>query len=268
MHRFAIVVTAAVALSIAVTVSARAQSLDSLPQTVRRVKPSIVGVGTFYPTRKTPGRLLGTGFVVGNGRHVLTNAHVYEAALKDKGRRHGKKRSEFTVVFVQGETPSYSHVTKVAEDRDHDVVLLELTAERLPALELGDDAAVEEGQLMAFTGFPIGAVLGLHAATHRGIVSAITPIVRPARTGKKLNAKMVERLEDAYDVFQLDAIAYPGNSGSPLYDPGTGEVYGIVSSGFVKSTKENALKDPSGITYAIPIRYGAALLEMAERKAR
>jgi S1-C subfamily serine protease len=62
-------------------------------------------------------------------------------------------------------------------------------------------------------------------------------------------------------VLQLDATAYPGNSGSPLYNPDNGQVVGIVSSVFVKSSKENVLKDPSGITYAVPIRFARALLK-------
>jgi len=36
-----------------------------------------------------------------------------------------------------------------------------------------------------------------------------------------------------------------------------------VSSVFVKGTKERVLQEPTGITYAIPIRYGAALLRKA-----
>jgi S1-C subfamily serine protease len=71
---------------------------------------------------------------------------------------------------------------------------------------------------------------------------------------------MIHRLEENYSVFQLDATAYPGNSGSPLYGTETGDVIGIVSSVFIKETKEKILQDPSGISYAIPIRYAKALL--------
>jgi S1-C subfamily serine protease len=74
---------------------------------------------------------------------------------------------------------------------------------------------------------------------------------------------MIRRLDENYSVFQLDATAYPGNSGSPLYDAETGDVIGIVSSVFVKETKEKLLRDPSGISYAIPIRYAKALLARA-----
>ena len=53
-------------------------------------------------------------------------------------------------------------------------------------------------------------------------------------------------------VMQLDGTAYPGNSGSPLYDPETGEVVGIVNSVVVKATRESILSQPSGISFAIP----------------
>ena len=35
----------------------------------------------------------------------------------------------------------------------------------------------------------------------------------------------------------------------------TGEVIGIINKVFVQGTKENAITDPSGITYAIPVRH-------------
>jgi S1-C subfamily serine protease len=53
----------------------------------------------------------------------------------------------------------------------------------------------------------------------------------------------------------LDATAYPGNSGSPLYIPETGEVVGVINKVFVKESREAVLEKPSGITYAIPVRY-------------
>ena len=74
---------------------------------------------------------------------------------------------------------------------------------------------------------------------------------------------MIKRLRDPYDVFQLDATAYPGNSGSPLYIPETGEVVGVINKVFVKESKEAVLEKPSGITYAIPVRYVKELLRDA-----
>ena len=75
---------------------------------------------------------------------------------------------------------------------------------------------------------------------------------------------MISRIRDsAYTVFQLDGTAYPGNSGSALYDPEDGTVYGIINSAFIQGTRESAVSRPSGITYAIPAVY---IREMLRRE--
>ena len=63
-----------------------------------------------------------------------------------------------------------------------------------------------------------------------------------------------------FSIFQLDGTAYPGNSGSPVYDPATGKVLGVINAVFVKGLKETAITAPSGITYAIPANYVRDLL--------
>jgi len=151
-------------------------------------------------------------------------------------------------------------VTVVARDPEHDLALLRISGAPLKPLRLGGDGAVREGRSVAFTGFPVGMVLGLHHVTHRGIVAAVTPIAIPGFGGKDLSPQAVKALREPYDVYQLDATAYPGSSGSPLYDPATGEVLGVINSVLVKSTKEAALENPSGITYAIPVRFVKALM--------
>jgi S1-C subfamily serine protease len=93
------------------------------------------------------------------------------------------------------------------------------------------------------------------------MISAITPIAIPQGRAADLNPAVVRRLSSGtFSVFQLDATAYPGSSGSPIYDPETGDVLGIVNMVFVKATKEAVLSEPSGITYALPSVYLEALL--------
>lgn len=221
---------------------------------VKLVKPSIVGIATYMKTGRPPITLRGTGFAVTDGLHVVTNAHVLPKKLN-------KKRKESLVVLIgRGDKVNVRSAEVVASDPDHDVAVLKIVGPPLPALKLGDDKTAEEGQLVAFTGFPIGAVLGLYPVTHRGIISSITPIATPLPSAKALDVNTIKRLRDRYPVFQLDATAYPGNSGSPLYEVDTAKVIGIVSSVFVQASKERVLQDPSGITYAIPVRYAKALL--------
>ena len=243
--------------ALAAQLVAFAAQAASLSETIKTIKPSIVAVGTYQATRRPPARVLGSGFVVGGGRHVLTNAHVLPDVLDSASRER------LSVFAGRGAKAQGIAAKAVAIDRDYDLAVLELEGRALPALRFGDSTAVEEGDAVAFTGFPIGSVLGLHPVTHTGVVSAVTPIVIPAPSAEKLNPRMIRRMNDPYEVFQLDATAYPGNSGSPLFDPGTGAVIGVVNKVFVKDTKESLLERPSGITYAIPIHHARALMERA-----
>jgi serine protease Do len=228
---------------------------DELPDVIEKIKPAIVGIGTYQRTRTPSAVFRGTGFAIGDGVHVLTNSHVLPDAID-------KIKFETLAVFTRdGEKQSVRQAVEVATDASHDVALLKIGGSPLPSMRLGNSNKVREGEQYAFTGYPIGMVLGLNPVTHRGIVSAISPIVIPAHTAHRLNSKMIRRLGEPYDVFQLDATAYPGNSGSPLYDIKSGDVVGIINKVFVQETKENLLERPSGISYAIPIRYAVALLK-------
>lgn len=82
-------------------------------------------------------------------------------------------------------------------------------------------------------------------------------------TGRDLTTAVIKRLDRPFEIFQLDATAYPGNSGSPLYEVTGGRVLGVINSVFVQGTKEVALTHPSGITYAIPVDHVRDLLQAA-----
>ncbi len=225
-----------------------------LPALVTRVKPAVVAIGTLQQTRRPPARYLGTGFAIGDGLQVVTNYHVIPKRLDQA------HKERLTVFSGQGREVRARSARILARDPVHDLALLGIGGEPLPALKLADGEQVREGESIAFTGFPLGMVLGLYPVTHTGIVSAITPIAIPARNSRELTARQIRALRDPWKVLQLDATAYPGNSGSPVYRITDGAVVGIVNSVLVKGTKENVLKDPSAITYAIPVKYLKALL--------
>ena len=230
-----------------------------LPNTIDKVRASIVGVGSVFPTKRLKGAaspltFKGTGFVVGNGKQVVTNYHVIVKPLNEK------KHEKLAVFSGKGKKATIRMAKIVATDPDHDLALLEFTGPALPSLELGDSNPLREGEDVAFTGFPIGLVLGLNQVTHRGIISAVTPMVIPALSSKTLTAEQIKRVRQPFNVYQLDATAYPGNSGSPVYEVQSGIVVGVINSVFVKKTKEAMLKDPSDISYAIPVKYVKDLL--------
>jgi S1-C subfamily serine protease len=252
-----VIAAAVVATLVFAPPEARAQA----PKSIERAKAAIVAVGTFQRTRSPPFQFRGTGFVVADGLTIVTNAHVLPATLD-------AVKFETLAVLIPGigREVQVRPATRGLTDAAHDLALLRIDGKALPALALRHSDTVREGDSVLFTGFPIGAALGPFPATHRGMVAAITPIVIPPPNAGQLDPAMIRRLAGgAFPVFQLDATAYPGNSGSPLYAPDTGEVIGIVNMVFVKGTKEAALTEPSGISYAIPSRH---LIELLKRSAR
>jgi len=231
-----------------------------LPDTIDRLKASVVGVGTVKPAKRLHAKgpaviFAGTGFIVGDGRHVVTNNHVI-------AREMDTDQKETLAVFVgRGRQSQVRPATIVQTDPEHDLALLKIEGDPMPVIDLGESDRIREGEEIAFTGFPIGVVLGLYPVTHTGIISAITPIVIPANSSSTLSAEQVRRMRNPITVYQLDATAYPGNSGSPVYEVETGSVIGVINSVFVKETRETLLQKPSGITYAIPVTHVHALIQ-------
>lgn len=231
------------------------QAESTLSGTVAKVKSSIVAVGTFMPSRNPRAIFLGTGFAVADGSIIVTNNHVIPETLDTK------HLEQLAVFYHQGNEDKLIIATEIILDKDHDVAILKLAEGVLPALKLANVSTVHEGQLYAFTGYPMGMVLGLYPVTHQGIISAISPNIIPMLNSAQMNAKLFRRLQTPYNVFQLDATAYPGNSGSPLYEQDSGDVIGVINKVFVQETKENILSKPSGISYAIPINHIEKLLK-------
>lgn len=229
--------------------------------TLARIKPAVVGVGTFHPTGRPRANLQGTGFAVLDGRYVVSCAHIFAKAL-DTGK------NETHAVFIgRDREMAVRGATLVATDKSRDLALLKIDGDPLPALRLGDSSRAREGWQLYFTGYPIGAVLGLNASTHRAGLAAIVPSFTPVQSAAQLNAHALRQAADGYVVFALDAVAYPGNSGSPVWHPESGEVLGVLNSVYVKGAKETALSAPSGISYAIPAQYVQRLLDRALRPA-
>lgn len=251
---------ATLAATLLSTVQSAAQA--ALPDVVAAAKPAVVAVGLLNPLASPRFTFRGTGFVVGDGQLLATNAHVLPddpAALAQLALQHsGERRAgQDTVVATRS-------LTLVAVDRLRDVALLRFDGPPLPALALADAsmAPAREGQAVAFIGFPIAGLLGFSAVTHRAIISSITPIVLPPPNAARLDAAAAARLrQPGFDIYQLDGTAYPGNSGGPLIDADTGVVLGLLNMVLVKGSRENLLSQPSGISYAIPVQHLRALME-------
>lgn len=236
-----------------------------LVSVIAAAKPSVLPVGTFSATDSPRFGFRGTGFVVGDGSFVATNFHVLPAAGETEG-------GPVMVVLVArpgegpggqvGPTSQLRRARVVATDRPHDLALLKIEGAPLTPLILDEPGAAREGQSITLMGFPIGGTLGFGAVSHRGIIASITTAALPAATAQQLDPRALVRLREGnYEVLQLDATAYPGNSGGPVLDADNGRVLGIVNMVLVKAGRESALSNPTGISYAIPVRHLHELLK-------
>lgn len=240
-----------------------APSYADLATTIAQVKPAIAIVGTYKATNNPRFAMRGTGFVVGSGtqsqgNRLVTNAHVLVPP--------GEADPQATLlVQLRVNNNWQARPAEVLEvDVLHDLALLRFDGPASAAFKVRNSDTVQEGQSVAFMGFPIGGALGFSPVTHRATISSIAPAALPTPTANQLNAKVIRsvRSNKPFDIFQLDGTAYPGNSGGPLFDPDNGEVLGVVNMVLIKGTRESALSNPSGISYAVPSRY---VLELIER---
>ena len=227
----------------------------SVVEQVARLKPSVVGVGLYDALAAQKHQLRGTGFAFGDGSLIATNHHVLAAQLDPVV-------VQYHIVMVgTGAHPQVYRARVLAQDLTYDIAILKIDTQLKP-VKLADDTMRADGTEVLITGFPIGAVLGLYPATHKGIIAASTPDIIPTINSNQLTTERLVKLKNPYLVYQLDITAYPGNSGSPLYSAENGEVVGILNKVFVQDSKESLLEKPSGISYAIPVKY---LRELAQR---
>jgi serine protease Do len=220
----------------------------SLADTVARLKPSVVLVGTYRETDSPRFQLRGTGFLAGRSAQVVTCAHVLPTTDE------GTPPAQLVVQVWEREAGWSMRQARVRSTERHgDIALLSIDGPPGPTAVLGDSSAVREGDDLAFIGFPIGNVLGYAHVVHRAMVSSIATSVPPSPDADRLRGSAIRGArEGTFDIFQLDAVAYPGNSGGPLFRPETGEVVGMMNMVLLKGTRESALSQPSGIAYAIP----------------
>ena len=169
-----------------------AQPTVSLPDLVRRVKPSVVSVLT-YDAKGEP-MISGSGFFVRPGQ-VVTNMHVIR----------GAHRVEIHTLEGKGRTYPVTGALAIDEEGDLALLSVSLPEERSRPLVLST-ALPDEGEQI----FLIGNPLRLEGSVSDGIVSA------------------VREVPDVGRIIQITAPVSHGNSGSPLLNM-RGQVIGIVT---------------------------------------
>jgi S1-C subfamily serine protease len=230
-----------------------------VPTLIAAARASVLPIGRLDPLASPRFAFRGTAFVVGDGRHVVTNHHVI-ASEAERTAPWALQRP------LPGGAQEWRRLDLVARDAEHDLALLKLEGDALPPLKLAAGDGLREGAAVLLMGFPIAGALGFQPVTHRGMVSSIAPIVLPAANASQLGERAIAAVRrGSFDILQLDATAYPGNSGGPVLDTTTGEVVAVVNMVLTKGGREAALSHPSGISYAIPVRWVRELLAAQTR---
>lgn len=197
-----------------------AKSDNVLVALYAQVLPGVVSINT--------GNALGSGFVIDNNGHIVTNEHVVDGA------------SQVEVDFPSG-YKALGTVIGSNTDADLAVVKVDAPADQIHPLSLGDSSKLQVGQTVVAIGNPFG----LNGTMTVGIVSALgrTQIAHaaPEGGGSFLNA----------DIIQTDAAINPGNSGGPLFNL-DGQVVGVnqsIRTEAVDQTTGNPVN--SGIGFSI-----------------
>jgi 2-alkenal reductase len=205
-----------------------------------RVSPGVVCIQTI--TAEGSGE--GSGFVYDTAGHIVTNYHVVEGA------------QELEVDFPSG-LKVYGEVLATDLDSDLAVIKVDVPAEYLVPLTLGDSDLLSVGQTVVAIGNPFG----LNGTMTLGIVSA------KGRTLDSMRAADGASYFTAGDIIQTDASINPGNSGGPLLNL-AGEVIGINRAIRTESSTESGEATNSGIGFAVSSKIVARVVPVLIRDGK
>ncbi|WP_442806552.1 S1C family serine protease [Streptomyces sp. NBC_01022] len=211
---------------------------DSVAGIAASALPSVVTLHVSGSTESGTG----TGFVLDDQGHILTNNHVVAPAGSS---------GEITVTFSGGETASAEIIGK---DSGYDLAVVKVSGvSGLKPLPLGNSDNVQVGDPVV----AIGAPFDLSNTVTSGIISAKDrPITAGGEKGDGSDISYV-------DALQTDAPINPGNSGGPLVDTDA-HVIGInsaIRAADSGSTTEGGQAGSIGLGFAIPINQGKRVAE-------
>jgi len=217
---------------------AKGRAADSVAGIAARALPSVV---TLHVTG-TDEQGTGTGFVLDDRGHILTNNHVVEPAGSS---------GEISVTFSGGDTAKAS---VVGRDSGYDLAVVRVSGVGgLKPMPLGNSDNVQVGDPVV----AIGAPFDLANTVTSGIISAKErPITAGGESGDGSDVSYV-------DALQTDAPINPGNSGGPLLDS-SARVVGInsaIRSADNGSDLEGGQAGSIGLGFAIPINQGKRVAE-------
>jgi S1-C subfamily serine protease len=198
---------------------------DQLVKLYKEVNPGVVAIRVL----SEEGSSLGSGFVIDEDGHILTNFHVVQGA------------TELEIDFPSGYK---TRGTILGTDLDSDIAIIKVDVpkDELVPLSFGDSDALQVGQTVVAIGNPHG----YESSMTTGIISSL------GRTMQSLHEAPGGGSFTAGDIIQTDAAINPGNSGGPLLNL-NGEVIGVNVA--IETTTFDLSGQPvnSGIGFAISI---------------
>ena len=172
---------------------------------------------------------LGSGAIIDKSGYILTNEHVIREADK------------ITVTLTDGR--EFEGKIRGKDERS-DLAIIEIEADNLPVVRLGDSDKARIGQWAIAIGNPFGyAVQSSEPTLTVGVVSALDRSLPIA----------MRRGRDYSGLIQTDAAINPGNSGGPLVNI-KGEMIGINVAIF------STTGGYQGVGFAIPINAAKEIL--------
>lgn len=205
---------------------------DALVSVYQEASPGVVAI-LIYTQGGAFSIGSGSGFVIDEDGHIVTNYHVVEEAVLND--------LEVQIAFTSG-VKARAEIIGLDEDSDLAVIKADVGSEELHPLPMGDSTLLNVGQVVVAIGNPFG----LSGTMTTGVVSSI------GRTLDSLNMSSSGQPFAAGDIIQTDAAINPGNSGGPLLNL-SGEVVGVNRA--IQTFNTNADSQPinSGIGFAVSI---------------
>jgi len=193
-----------------------------------RVSRGVVAIKVYDNTGIELG--LGSGWVYSNEGYIITNNHVVDGG------------STYEVDFTSG-FKAFGELIGSNPDADLAVIKVDVPADELFPLTLGDSNLLSVGQVVVAIGNPFG----LDSTMTTGIVSAL---------GRSLLSDVASAPDGGFfsssDIIQTDAALNPGNSGGPLLNL-AGEVIGVNQAIRTNSSTSTGEPANSGIGFAISV---------------
>lgn len=224
----------------------------TLIESTEKVARSVVPVLSVFPHAPQKLMICGTGFFIHERGCLATASHV--ARLEHKWVLYDGTLLECDVMAEQLTINKEKDDPRMKHAWDIGVLQVQAPQKTFHPIGLSNKLHFRRGEPIAQYGYydqgvkyKVGSITGLNGLLTTGIVSAATNI----RIG---HIEMGSRLI-------LDISAGPGSSGSPVFDPETGDILGMIVSGKEKqvlgpgpSTTEFKIEHiPLGIAYSDPV---------------